>query len=85
MWRLLKADLSSRGDGTGGDPHGVDAPIGVLMDFDVGPLPPGLQVSGRVKQIQNLFVVQLEGRLKRRRKQSKEAKNKRKRPKQTND
>lgn len=62
VFRVLKADLSRRGDGAGGDPHGVDAPVGVLVDLDVGPLPPGLQVSGCVEQIQHLFVVQLKCR-----------------------
>lgn len=40
-----EADLSRRGDGASGDAHGVDASIGVLVDFDVGSLFPGLDVS----------------------------------------
>lgn len=54
---FLGADLSRRGDGAGGDPHGVDASVGVLVDLDVGSLLPGLNVSRRVKQVQHLLVV----------------------------
>lgn len=75
MFWLLKADLSSRGHGAGGDPHGVDAPVGVLVDFDVGSLPPGLLVSGRVEQIQHLFVVQLESRREKKKRRGKTQEN----------
>lgn len=59
----VEADLSCRGDGASGHPDGVDATVGVLVDFDVGPLLPGLDVSHRVKQVQHLLVVQLESAL----------------------
>lgn len=57
---VLKSDLSRRGDGAGGNPHSIDASVGVLVDFDVGPLFPGLDVSCGVEQVQHLLVVQLE-------------------------
>lgn len=59
LWDV-KEDLSCRGDGASGDPHGVDASVGVLVDLDVGSLLPGLDVSRRVEQVQHLLVVQLE-------------------------
>lgn len=62
-FRGVEADLSCRGDGASGHPDGVDAAVGVLVDFDVGPLLPGLDVSHRVKQVQHLLVVQLESAL----------------------
>lgn len=59
--RAVESDLGSRGDGAGGHPDRVDASIGVLVDSDVGFLPLGLDVPRRVKQVQHLLVVQLEG------------------------
>lgn len=56
----MEADLSCGGDRASGDPHGVDASAGVLVDFDVGLLLSVLDVSLRVKQVQHLLVVQLE-------------------------
>lgn len=59
--RAIESDLGSRGDGAGGHPNRVDASVGVLVDSDVGSLPLGLDVPRRVKQVQHLLVVQLEG------------------------
>lgn len=54
-----EADLGCGGDSAGGDPHGVDASIGILVDFDVGLLFPGFEVSCRVEQVQHFLIVQL--------------------------
>lgn len=55
-----EADLSCRVDGASGHPDGVDASVGVFMNFDVGPLLSGLDVSCRIEQVQHLLVIQLE-------------------------
>lgn len=57
----VESDLGCRRDGAGGHPDRVDASVGVLVDSDVGSLPLGLDVPRRVKQVQHLLVVQLEG------------------------
>lgn len=46
-------------DHSGGDTGGVDAPVGVLVNLDVGLLAATLYVLGAVKQVQDLLVVQL--------------------------
>lgn len=56
---LGKTDLSRRGHGAGRDPNGVDASVGVFVDFDVGLVLPRFDVSRRIEQVQHLLVVQL--------------------------
>jgi len=58
--QTVKADLRCGGDGARGDPHGVDAAVGVLVDLDLGSLLLGLDVPRRVEQVQHLLVVQLQ-------------------------
>lgn len=62
FFQVFETDLCCRGDGAGGDPHRVDASIGVLVDFDVGFLLPGLEVSSCVEQIEHLLVVKLKNK-----------------------
>ena len=57
LFPSVKADLLCSGDGAGGDPHGVDASAGVLVDFDGGSHLLGLDVSRRVEQVEHLLVV----------------------------
>ena len=47
-------------DQSGGDPGGVDAAVGVLVDLDVGLAAAAVQVFGGVEQVQDLLVVQLQ-------------------------
>lgn len=53
------AHLILRVHQSGRDPRGVDAAAGVLVDPDVRLPAATLQISGSVKQVQDLFVVQL--------------------------
>lgn len=50
---ILRADEARR------DPRGVDAPAGILMDFDVGFAVACIRVAGTVKQVQDLLIVEL--------------------------
>lgn len=44
---------------SGSDPRGVNAAAGILVDLDAGLPAAALWISGSVKQVQDLFVVQL--------------------------
>lgn len=57
---FVKADLSYRGDSASGHPNGVNASIGILMDFYAWSLFSGLNFSCCVKQVQHFLIVQLD-------------------------
>lgn len=56
-----RAHLLLGADQAGRDACGVDAAVGVLVDLDVGPAVAGVRVTGAVKQVQDLLVVELAG------------------------
>lgn len=55
------AHLLLGGDEAGSDACGVDATIPILVDLDVGPAVAGVRVTGAIKQVEDLLVVELCG------------------------